>query len=83
MPKGSIWIASFLLPIVNTGIFCIGMLLFYKGTLSKIPDFNGLNFVYVVFISLAGINFLIEFFVNVILTPVIIDVKKVFDSKRY
>lgn len=83
MPKGSIWIASFLLPIVNTGIFCIGMLLFYKGTLSKIPDFNGLNMVYIVFISLAGVNFLVEFFANVILTPVVTDVKKIFDRGAY
>lgn len=85
MPKGSIWIASLLLPIVNTGIFCVGMLLFYRGFLLNvdIPSFKGHNIFFIVFIALAGVNFLIEFFVNIILTPVVTDVKKVFDSKRY
>ena len=83
MPKGSIWISSALLPVVNTGVFCVGMLLFYRGYLSPDNAMGFKDYFYTVFIVIAGVNFLIEFFVNIILTPVVTDVKKVFDSKRY
>jgi len=80
LPKVSIWITSALLPIVNTGIFCIGTLLFYRGFLLNIFPSNGVF--YTVFISLCGINFIVEFFVNLILTPVITDVKKVVENNN-
>lgn len=83
MPKGSIWVCSAILPIINTGVFCLGMLLFYRGyfRLQNITDFKGI--LYTVFIAIAGVNFLIEFFINIILTPVVTDVKKVFDKGNY
>ena len=81
MEKGSIWIASLLLPVVNTGVFCLGMLVFYKGFL--VETFKSDNVFYIVFITLAGVNFLVEFFANVILTPVVTDVKKIFDRGAY
>ena len=61
MPKGSIWISSALLPVVNTGVFCVGMLLFYRGYLSPDNAMGFKDYFYTVFIVIAGVNFLIEF----------------------
>jgi len=55
-------------PIVNTGIFCLAMALFYKDILNSwAGDTPALS--YVIF-GLVGINFVIEFSVNLILSPV-------------
>lgn len=77
MPKVAIWIASALLPIVNTGVFCLGAFLF-KSHLYAI-GLQG-NIFAIIFLTLAGTNFLIEFIVNVVVTPAVIVVKRVFDK---
>lgn len=53
-------------PVVNTGIFCLGMFLFSK---ELIEFFGNPNVFYIIFILLAGVNFLVEFVINVVLAP--------------
>jgi uncharacterized membrane protein len=55
-------------PIVNTGIFCLGMALFYGDTLNAWAGDTPV-LTYMLF-GLVGVNFVIEFSVNVILSPV-------------
>ena len=71
-------LASIIAPIVNTGIFAIGMLLFFfdtmQGLTSLFPDaFGGFeNAFQVVFLGLAGFNFIGEFVVNLVLSPAMV-----------
>ena len=53
-------------PVVNTGIFIIGMMLFYMSTLESWA--GGQAVIYYVIFGLTGINFLVELAVNLILS---------------
>ncbi len=77
MPKASIWIASALCPIINTLIYCLGMFFFLD--FLRGAGYNQ-NAMYVVFILLPGVNFLIEFTLNLVLTPAIVRVNGIFDK---
>ena len=63
-------IAAISAPIMNTGLFVCGMALLFMDTLSAWA--NGSNIVTYVLFGLAGINFVIEFLINIILTPTIV-----------
>ena len=71
-------IASISAPIINTGIFVIGMFLFFFDTMSGLPTLFPDAFgqfgsaVEVVFLGLAGLNFVGEFVVNLIVSPAIV-----------
>lgn len=81
-------IASISAPIINTGIFAAGMLLFFFDTMSELPSMFPEYAVYenafqLLFLGLAGINFIGEFIVNLVFSPLIVRVldvvKKRFD----
>lgn len=67
---GTTILGAALSPILNTGIFCLGMLLFYKDTL--IAWAGGTNVINYMLFGLAGVNFMIEFLINVILCPIVV-----------
>ena len=62
-------IAAVTAPVVNTGLFLLGMRLFYYETMTSWA--NGQNLIYYMFFVLAGINFLIEVGVNLALSPAV------------
>ena len=62
--------ASLFAPIVNTGLFVCGMLLFFMDTLRAWA--GGSDLASYVILGLAGLNFVVEFLINIILTPAII-----------
>jgi uncharacterized membrane protein len=62
--------AAVICPVINTGIFLAGLLLFYQETL--IIWAGETELIYYAFIILAGVNFLLELAVNIILSPVIV-----------
>ncbi len=76
-------LASISAPVINTGIFCAGMLIFYFGELptmfpDAVAEFGGSAMKFI-FIGCAGVNFIGEFLVNLVLSPAmvrIIDVVK-------
>ena len=72
-------LAAMLAPIVNTSTFVIGMLLFFKDTLTIWAD--GKPIMLYILLGLAGLNFLIEFIINIILTPAIIRIVDVVKKK--
>ncbi len=84
---GKTVIASITAPIVNTGIFVIGMLLFFFDTMSGLPamfpDAFGQyeNAFTLVFLGLAGVNFVGEFVVNLVLSPAIVRIIDVVKKK--
>lgn len=60
-------------PAINTGIFCLGMLVFFTDAFQADATFGAAseNIIYFVFIGLAGINFIFEVISTAILTPII------------
>ncbi|MBQ7381069.1 MAG: ECF transporter S component [Clostridia bacterium] len=64
-------LASITAPIVNTGIFVVGMLLFFLPTAEALRG-DYANAVQFVFLGLAGFNFIGEFVVNLVLSPAIV-----------
>lgn len=74
-------VAAVLAPVVNTSIFVVGMLLFFKDTLTVWA--NGEPILSYILVGLAGINFTIEFLINILLTPAIIRIVDVVKKKRH
>lgn len=65
--------AAVICPVVNTGIFLIGCQLFFLETVAGWGAAAGYeNAASYMFLGLAGINFLIEIGVNLVLAPVIV-----------
>lgn len=61
-------------PIVNTGIFVAGMLTVFRGVMMEFADgigMGGVNALYFAVVILVGVNFIIEFAANLILSPAI------------
>lgn len=73
-------VASISAPIVNTGLFVCGMFVFFKDTLYAWAGDSNV-FIYIL-VGLAGINFLVEFLINIILTPAIVRIVDVVKKKR-
>ncbi len=57
-------------PICNTGIFIIGMLLFFKDVLTVWA--GGTDLLVYVITGIAGINFVVEFLLNIIVAPILV-----------
>lgn len=64
------FLSAALAPIVNTGIFVICLCVFYNETL--LAWAGGVPVMQYIILSLAGINFLLEFISNIIVSPAII-----------
>ncbi|MGM9553681.1 MAG: ECF transporter S component [Faecousia sp.] len=73
-------LAGITAPVVNTGVFCIGMLLFFRGTLQAWAAGSDL-FNYIIF-SLTGVNFLIELGINVVFSPAIVTIIRAVQKSR-
>ncbi len=58
--------AAAVAPVVNTGVFCLGMWLFFRDILLEWA--GGAQLVYFMVAGIAGVNFLIEFALNLILS---------------
>lgn len=67
-------------PIVNTGLFIAGSLLFLKETLQTNFVAEGSTLVYFLFIGCAGINFLVELAINLIFAPTLYRLMGVLDK---
>ena len=65
-------LAALISPIANTGIFIIGMLLFFKDTLAAWA--GGSDLLTYIIMGLTGVNFLIELGVNLVLSPIVVKI---------
>lgn len=74
-PTLAVVLAAAAAPIVNTGTFLILMVLFFKDILYSWA--NGTNLASYIIVGLVGINFIIEFTINLVLSPAIMRVIKV------
>ena len=72
-------LAALSAPVVNTSLFVCGMLLFFMDTLYAWAGGSDIGS-YIIF-GLAGLNFLVEFIINIILTPAIVRIVDVVKKK--
>ena len=79
-PLAAVVTAGIVCPVVNTGLFIIGMLVFYGSTLQSWA--GGQNVIYYAIFGLAGINFVVELLVNLVLSSGITTVIKYAASRR-
>ena len=64
--------AAAIAPVVNTGLFILGGLTLVRGTLeANLGAFGADSVVIFLVIGCAGVNFLVEFGVNMVLSPAI------------
>jgi len=74
-----VFLAAAAAPIVNTGIFLLGMLTAFKGVMLEFADkigMGGTSAIYFAIVVLVGVNFLVEFAANLILSPAISTIVK-------
>ncbi|MGM9592000.1 MAG: ECF transporter S component [Oscillospiraceae bacterium] len=64
--KVGVLVSGIVCPVVNTGLFIVGMLVFFFDTLSSWA--GGQNLLLYIIVGLTGINFLVELAVNIILS---------------
>lgn len=64
-------VASAVCPIVNSGIFAVGMFAFFGNALLADANLStlGSSLIAIVFIGLIGVNFIVEFIVTTLLSP--------------
>lgn len=76
--KGKVYpsaiVGAIVCPIVNTGLFLVGCILFFMDTISQWA--GGGNVISYMFLVLVGANFLVELAVNIVLSPVIVRILK-------
>lgn len=72
-------LSALIAPIVNTGVFFLGCLVFFMDDISVFFGLNGEGVVAFIITTIIGINFIIEVIVNLCLTPAVyrlIEIKK-------
>ncbi len=79
--KLAVTLAAVLCPVVNTGLFILGMYVFFLSTLESWA--GGMNVLYFAIIGLTGINFLVELAVNLILSSGITGLIRYGKGRRY
>ena len=73
-------LAAAVAPIVNTGLFLTGMLTVFRGVMMDFADklgMGGTSAIYFAVVVLVGINFIVEFAANLILTPAVAAIVKI------
>ncbi len=73
-------VAGLSAPIVNTGLFALGMVLFFKDVLAQWS--GGSDVLYYIIFGLLGVNFLVEVGVNMILSPVIVKILQAISKNK-
>lgn len=71
--------AAVVCPVVNTGIFLIGCLVFFMDTVSQIAQSAGWegSIGQFIIIAFVGVNFLVEMGINIFFTPIIVRLLKI------
>ena len=80
-----ILLAAAAAPIVNTGIFLTGMLTVFRGVMMEFAGglgMAGTSALYFAVVVLVGVNFLVEFGANLILSPAISGIVKAFRKMK-
>ena len=71
-------VAALSAPVVNTGLFIVGMVLLFKDILFAWA--GDTNIVLYVLVGLAGLNFAVEFIINTVLSPAVVRIVDAIDK---
>lgn len=75
-------VSGIVCPVVNTGLFVLGMFVFFFDVLSGMATESGKNMIAFIILGLCGINFVIELVVNMALSSVITHVVHIRNHSR-
>ena len=73
---------AFSAPIINTGIFIVGVLTIFKGLFEGAAAEQDLSMMQFVITSFITTNFLIEIIVTMVLSPVLVRLVSMFKRKK-
>lgn len=76
----AVFIASALVPTINTGVFVIGCFTIYN-TISQVAAGSGYSAVYFILIICAGANYALELAVNLIFSPALERITRILSKK--
>ena len=76
------FISSLLVPVINTGVFTVFALTFFKKGIADAFGIEEGNFMSFYFLTFIGVNFIFEFLTSLLLSPTLVYVIKVV-TKRY
>ena len=77
----AVMVAAMVCPIVNTGMFILGAFVFFKDTITAGATAEGTSVVWFIISVWIGLNFVLEFLVNVALGPAIVRILDI--AKKY
>lgn len=81
--KLGIVLAALLVPIINTGLFSIAALTIFRPFLENLVSENYTNVYIVLLLLVIGANFIVEFLLNVVLSPTIIYIINLRKNRRH
>lgn len=81
-PYAGTFAAAAAAPVVNTGLYILGALLM-SDTIARSGFADGMSAIYFLVVVAAGVNFLIEFAVNMVASPAVFSVIKVVKKRVY
>ncbi len=64
-------VSAVVCPVVNTGVFVLGVFTFFMDDITKLATDSGINTFAYIFLVLIGGNFIFELIVNIVLCPVV------------
>ena len=79
-PRGAVFTAAAIAPVINTGVFLLGCYIFIWPQLVSLAHENGVGIGLLLF-GLAGMNFIVEMILNVVLCPALVRVVDVYKKK--
>jgi len=77
-------LASICAPIINTGLFIVGALIMSDAITAYMSEVNlSVDIMYFLVILCAGINFIVEFIINAVLSPSLYRISKYVRGRKY
>ena len=80
-PKGAIFASAAIAPVINSGVFVLGCYIFIWPELIELAEANGVGIGLLLF-GLAGMNFIIEIILNIVLCPALVRVINIAKKKK-
>ena len=75
-------LATISVPLINTLLFTVGAFLIFMPVLETQAQENGVDIITLVFLGYIGLNFILEFTLNLILSPTVIRIVDMYKNKR-
>ena len=78
----AVLVSAIVCPVVNTGIFLIGSMVFFKDTVSGGAVAEGISVGMYLILFFVGLNFVFELIANIAVSPAIVRILDIFYKKK-